>query len=515
MGWSTPSTTVAAVPRTVPSAPTAPVATPANGSVKLTWKAPASNGGAAIIRYAVQRYNTVSKKWENVAFPTTLSYTNTSLANGTKYSYRILAQNPAGWGTPSGVVAVTPNGPSAPLSPVATPGNSKVTLTWNAPATSGAAVIKKYAVQSMIPGLTGWENVAFPTTRSYTAFGLNGTKYSFRILAYTAIGWGPASTTVSAVPRSVPGAPFAVQATPGHQMVILEWSGTPNGGATIDGYRVQMAESLDGPWTIVTESTTFGPAGGGYGKYGLVNGKTYYFRVAAHNAAGWGQYSWAVKAVPRTVPSAPGLTAMPETPNWIKLNWTRPAQNGGAPIESYRFERAPGPNGPWTHVATTAVAADLATGHAYVGGLAPGTTYHFRAAAVNAAGQGPYTAAITATTPATLPGAPTACSAVESSYHMAYLDWNAPTTDGGSPIINYNVLIQKGEWKWQVVYNDWDNNPGYWYWDQISQRCQLRHGGTVHGLHRSVARRRLPHRHRARNSVGLGPDLRKPGCTIT
>ena len=249
----------------------------------------------------------------------------------------------------------------------------------------------------MIPGLTGWENVAFPTTRSYTAFGLNGTKYLFRILAYTAIGWGPASTTVSAVPRSVPGAPFAVQATPGHQMVILEWSGTPNGGATIDGYRVQMAESLDGPWTRVTESTTFGPAGGGYGKYGLVNGKTYYFRVAADNAAGWGQYSWAVKAVPRTVPAAPGLTATPETPNWIKLNWTRPAQNGGAPIESYRFERAPGPNGPWTHVATTAVAADLATGHAYVGGLAPGTTYHFRAAAVNAAGQGPYTAAITAT----------------------------------------------------------------------------------------------------------------------
>jgi hypothetical protein len=496
VGWGAASSAVAATPRTVPSAPLSPVATPSNGSVKLTWKAPTSNGGAAIIRYAVQRYNTVSKKWENVAFPTTLSYTNTSLANGTKYSYRILAQNPAGWGTPSGVVAVTPNGPSAPLSPVATPGNSKVTLTWSAPATSGAAPIKKYAVQSMIPGVTGWENIAFPTTRSYTAFGLNGTKYSFRILAYTDIGWGPASTTVSAVPRTVPGAPFAVQTTPADAYVGLEWSGTPNGGATIDKYRVRMATSLDGPWQTFEGSQP--STQGGFGS--LVNGTTYYFQVAAHNAAGWGQYSWTVNATPRTVPAAPGLTATPETPNWIKLNWTRPAQNGGAPVESYRFEQAPGPNGPWTLAATTAVAADKVSGHAYVGGLEPGTTYHFRAAAVNAAGQGPDTAAITATTPATLPGAPTACSAVESSYHMAYLDWSAPASNGGSPIINYNVLIQKGEYKYQ-----WVGNWGYWYWAPEANVVNYDTVGPFTDYTEVLPAGDYRIAIRARNSVGQGP----------
>ena len=356
--------------------------------MKLTWKAPTSNGGAAITRYAVQRYNPVSKKWENVAFPPTSPFTNTGVKNGTKYSYRILAQNAAGWGTPSSVVAATPNGPSAPLSPVATPGNSKVTLTWNAPATSGAAPIKKYAVQRMIPGVTGWENIAFPTTRSYTAFGLNGTKYSFRILAYTDIGWGPASTVVSAVPFTVPGAPYFVQATPADAYVALNWPVPPQQGAPIDKYRVRMATSLNGPWQTFEGSQPV--TVGGFGS--LINGKTYYFQVAAHNAAGWGQYSWAVNAVPRTVPAAPGLSAQPETPNWVKLNWTRPAQNGGAPIESYRFEQATDPGGPWTLAATTAVPADKASGHAYVGGLKPGTTYYFRAAAVNAAGQGPYNA---------------------------------------------------------------------------------------------------------------------------
>jgi hypothetical protein len=496
-GWSAPSTTVVAVPRTVPSAPLSPVATPSNGSVKLTWKAPTSNGGAAIQKYAVQRYNTVSKKWENVAFPTTSPFANTSLANGTKYSYRVLAQNAAGWGTPSSVVAATPNGPSAPLSPVATPGNSKVTLTWNAPATAGAAVIDKYAVQRMIPGVSGWENIAFPTTRSYTAFGLNGTKYSFRILAHTAIGYGPASTVVSAVPRTVPGAPFAVQATPTDAYVGLTWSAPPTGGAAIDKYRVRMATSLNGPWETFESVNPVSVTEGGFGS--LHNGTTYYFQVAARNAAGWGQYSWAVKAVPRTVPAAPGLSATPVNPTNVKLNWTRPAQNGGAPIELYRFEQAPDPGGPWTLIATTQ-AADMASGSEYVDGLEPGTTYYFRAAAVNAAGQGPYTAAITATTPATLPGAPTACSAFESSYHMAYLDWHAPATDGGSPIVNYNILIQKGEYKYQ-----WVGNWGYWYWDPeanvvnydtvgpFTDHTELLPSGDYH-----IAIR-------ARNSVGQGP----------
>jgi hypothetical protein len=231
----------------------------------------------------------------------------------------------------------------------------------------------------------------------------------------------------------------------------------------------------------------------------------YYFRVAAHNAAGWGQYSWAVNAVPRTVPSAPGLSAQPETPNWVKLNWTRPAQNGGVPIESYRFEQATDPGGPWTLAATTAVPADQASGHAYVGGLKPGTTYYFRAAAVNAAGQGPYNSiGVSVTTPATVPGAPTGCTAYQTSYNTMYIDWNAPTSDGGSPIINYNVLIEKGQWKYQVVSSDWDHVEGYWYWDTISivghdtvASITARTAVVSPGAYKIVIR--------ARNSMGYGP----------
>ena len=51
------SNIVNAIPRTVPSAPRSSAAAPTNlsGQVRLTWLAPASNGGSAVTDYIIQR----------------------------------------------------------------------------------------------------------------------------------------------------------------------------------------------------------------------------------------------------------------------------------------------------------------------------------------------------------------------------------------------------------------------------------------------------------------------------
>ena len=107
---ATTTTTPNAVPVTVAAmAATAPqslAATPGNTNVKLTWKAPASNGGATVSKYAVQSY--LNGQWTSLAYPTGLGYTVSNLANGTKYSFRIRAYNTAGWSAPSTVVAAVP-----------------------------------------------------------------------------------------------------------------------------------------------------------------------------------------------------------------------------------------------------------------------------------------------------------------------------------------------------------------------------------------------------------------------
>ena len=323
------------------TAPLSPVATPGNAIVKLTWLKPSSNGGAAIDYYQLQRATSAAGPWTSLATPTTLNYTANG-TNGTKYYFRIRAHNSAGYGPFSTVVNATPRTvPTAPLSPTATPGNGRVTLTWKAPSSNGGATVVKYAVQRLVNGQ--WQSIAYPTTGTYTALGLtNGTKYYFRIRAYNAAGWSPVSTTVSAVPRTVPTAPTYLTSTPGDGSIALSWKPpTSNGGAAIDMYMVMRATSLAGPWTTLPVQT---PTNGIY--TGLTNGTTYYFRVYAHNALwdannGWSAASYVVADIPRTVPGAPAACSASNgnhTTYYVAFTWQPPSSNGGAAITSYRIE---------------------------------------------------------------------------------------------------------------------------------------------------------------------------------
>ncbi|MDD4401916.1 MAG: cell wall-binding repeat-containing protein [Desulfitobacteriaceae bacterium] len=82
---------IALVPPTVPQNL---IATPADGQVALSWTAPASDGGSAIIKYQVSRDNGVS--WTDVGLNT--SHTFTGLTNGTEYTFKVRAVNSIGNG---------------------------------------------------------------------------------------------------------------------------------------------------------------------------------------------------------------------------------------------------------------------------------------------------------------------------------------------------------------------------------------------------------------------------------
>jgi fibronectin type III domain protein len=366
---------------TVPSAPRSPVAQPGNGSITLTWVAPATNGGASISNYLVQRWT--SAGWKNVASQPGLSYTSTGLSNGAKYSFRITAGNSAGYGSFSATASAVPRTvPTAPRSPVAKAANASVTLTWLAPSSTGGAVIDKYVVQRLTA--SGWKTIASPTGLSYTVTGLgNGTKYSFRIAAHNGAGYGPYSVTVAATPHStLPTAPRSPVATPGNASLKLTWlAPSSNGGAVIDKYVVQRLTASG--WKTIAS-----PTGLSYTVTGLSNGTKYYFRVRAQNVVGVGPYSATVSAVPRTVPTVPlSLTASVFDED-VLLAWSPPASTGGAPILHYTVSVSTDANGPWTHVADPMFGVSQKPS-IYVSNLTLGTKYYFRVTAHNVAGSSP------------------------------------------------------------------------------------------------------------------------------
>jgi hypothetical protein len=97
-GWSrvvTHSVIVTGGP-TMPSPPTAVVATPGSGQAGLTWTVPASNGGSAITNYRVTPYIGTTAGTSVLTGSTTPSFTITGLSHSVTYKFKVAAVNVIG-----------------------------------------------------------------------------------------------------------------------------------------------------------------------------------------------------------------------------------------------------------------------------------------------------------------------------------------------------------------------------------------------------------------------------------
>jgi fibronectin type 3 domain-containing protein len=102
-GESANSSQVSATPQGVPPAPTNLTAIAGNKQVVLSWSA--SSGATS---YNVKRSTTSGGPYNIIAAPTTTSYANNRLTNGTTYFYVVSAVNIAGESANSGEVSATP-----------------------------------------------------------------------------------------------------------------------------------------------------------------------------------------------------------------------------------------------------------------------------------------------------------------------------------------------------------------------------------------------------------------------
>jgi fibronectin type 3 domain-containing protein len=365
---------------TIPAIPAGLAATAGNAQVALSWSA-----SAGATSYSVKRSTTTGGPYSSISAPASASYTDSSVANGTKYFYVVSASNSAGESGNSAEVNATPElpAPPAPANLSAVAGNAQVALSWSASPGATSYHVKRSTS-------SGAETqIAAPTSTSYTdTSAKNGTKYFYVVSAVNAAGESANSNEASATPAApaqAPPTPTNLAATAGNAQVALTW--TASTGAT--SYHVKRSTSSG------AETQIAAPATNNFTDTTVANGTKYFYVVSAVNATGESANSNEVNATPVAPAQAPPTpTNLAATAGNAQVALTWSASSGAT---SYNVKRSTTNGGGYGTVASP-------TGANYTDtSVTNGTKYYYVVSAVNSTGESANSSQVSAT-----PSAPTA-----------------------------------------------------------------------------------------------------------
>ena len=243
---------------------------------------------------------------------------------------------------------------------------------------------------------------------------------------------GASVTTAGAAKATVPGAPRITSVKAGNRSITVAFvRPSSDGGARISGYRA------------VCTSTNGGVSGAHNGTQSpipvpsLSAARIYRCTVAAQNNVGTGPASArsaAIAARP-TPPHPPKVTAVKAGVRAITVSFVRPADNGGAPVASYRAV-CTSKDGGVTRVHQGSGSPIT------VAGLSAADRYTCTVAATNSIGLGHASAPSRAVIVG--PRAPSApkIKSAKAGIRLIGVAFTAPADNGGSPITSYRVVCR-------------------------------------------------------------------------
>ena len=155
--------------------------------------------------------------------------------------------------------------------------------------------------------------------------------------------------------------------------------------------------------------------------------------------------------------SAPSISQITSGVSSLAVSWREPSQTGGSAITAYdlrhiRSDAASKADSSWT------VVQDVWTGSGVLSyelaSLQGGVQYDVQVRAVNATGDGPWSATVSQTARGTVPGAPTGLTATVNGQTQIDLSWSAPPEDGGTAITGYRVEVSSDGSSWSDLIAD-------------------------------------------------------------
>ena len=449
---------------TVPGPPRSFTATVGDTQVVLNWQAPSSDGGSSIIHYSYRvsqtGTNTWSPDWTTVTGGASASsQTVTGLTNGTNYTFELRAVNGEGESVKVSDTATPATTPGSPRSFTATVGDTQVVLSWQAPSSDGGDPITSYSYRVSQAGTNTWSPdwttvTGGASASSQTVTGLtNGTSYTFELRAVNGVGESSEvnATATPVAGTTVPGPPRSFTATVGDTQVVLNWQApSSDGGDPITSYSYRVSQTGTNTWSPDWTDVTGGGSARSQTVTGLTNGTNYTFELRAVNGEGE-SVKVSDTATPATTPGSPRNFTATVGNAQVVLNWEAPTSDGGSSITGYKYRVSQTGTNTWSPDWTD-VSGGASASSQTVTGLTNGTSYTFELRAVNGAGESVEVSATA--TPVTVPGPPRNFAATMGDTQVV-LNWEAPTSDGGSPITSYRYrMSQTGTNTWSPDWTD-------------------------------------------------------------
>jgi hypothetical protein len=399
-----------AVTPTAPAAPDAPTGVSAAAgaaSARVSWTAPAADGGSALTGYTVTPYDGGAAQAATSVSASQATATVTGLADGKAYTFKVTATN---------AVGSTPSAASAAVTPGRTLLDFATPTTIDAGDGDGIELGLKFKSDQygQVSGVRFYKAAANTGTHVGSLWTAGGTLLGRATFSSeSASGW-------QSVTFDQP-----VDVTAGTTYVASYYA--PKGHYSATG-SVFAAAVDNAPLHSIANGVS---ANGVYAYNGAPTMPNNDFNATNY----WVDVLFTPLAVPGQVTGVSATAGQSSA----TVSWSAPS--GGGPATSYEVT---------PYIGTTAQTTRTVSGSPLptsttVTGLTAGTSYTFKVRGLNVNGPGTTSAASNAVTPtsASPPQAPTEVAAAGGA-SSARVSWTAPASDGGSPITSYTVTPYDG-----------------------------------------------------------------------
>uniref|UniRef100_A0AC35TXM9 Ig-like domain-containing protein n=1 Tax=Rhabditophanes sp. KR3021 TaxID=114890 RepID=A0AC35TXM9_9BILA len=419
----------------------------------LEWKEPEDDGGDRIDFYELERMNPIDGIWVPCGKSNGCSADVDGLQKGQNYHFRVKACSNQGKSDPleteeSTIAKNAFDRPGKPENVQVTDWDTDhVDLKFEPPKSDGGAPITEYKVEKRTK-YGRWEDaivVPGDATTSTVPNLTEGEEYEFRVSAINKGGISDPSDATKPVickARNLPPKidrknlkPIKIRAgqmvtfdvnVEGEPCPTIEWT-NPNGTEIRNGPKVKL-DNQDYKTKLQLKSCERDSSG------------TYTITATNEN----GEDSATVDVLVVDKPSAPEgpLLVQDIFADNVTLDWKKPLDTGGEPIENYVIEKLDTATGSWL----PAGKVDGETTNAKVEGLIPGHEYKFRVKAVNDEGESEPLETIekvVAKNPYDTAGKPGTPQITDYDKDFADLVWTKPENDGGAEITDYIVEMKE------------------------------------------------------------------------